>query len=268
MQPIMLQICEFIDRRNPANIRETIIEYMNSIRGLPYPYRPALHDTSKFTMLNDGMRDAWLQYLINKILLGENEQTIFDNMKLFVLLYNYIGPVNGQIIFPNPYNVNYRTVIGALIYEHFKVCEPAIGVTEKKRQEELSAKLEANAKANAEVEANAKSKSYVKTIGRIPSPAARGAEFAAQARVLKNEELARRRQGGGNRNNHTRRNKNKRKKNSKSKTKTKTKTKAKSSPKHRKAIPSSRSGSQSNRKKSKPKKSQKNVTFKRRRARK
>ena len=67
-------------------------------------------------------------------------------------------------------------------------------------------------------------------------------------------------------NNHTRRNKNKRKKNSKSKTKTKFKTK--SSPKHRKAIPSSRSGSQSNRKKSKPKKSQKNVTFKRRRARK
>ena len=67
-------------------------------------------------------------------------------------------------------------------------------------------------------------------------------------------------------NNHTRRNKNKRKKNSKSKTKTKFKTK--SSPKHRKAIPSSRSGSQSNRKKSKTKKSQKNVTFKRRRARK
>jgi len=65
-------------------------------------------------------------------------------------------------------------------------------------------------------------------------------------------------------NNHTRRNKNKRKKNSK----TKTKTKAKSSPKYKKRIPSSRSGSQSNRKKSKPKKSQKNVTFKRRRARK
>lgn len=62
-------------------------------------------------------------------------------------------------------------------------------------------------------------------------------------------------------NNHTRRNKNKRKKNSKTKTKFKTK----SSPKHRKSIPYSRSGSQSNRKKSKPKKSQKNVTFKRRR---
>ena len=65
-------------------------------------------------------------------------------------------------------------------------------------------------------------------------------------------------------NNHTRRNKNNRKKNSK----TKTKTKAKSSTKYKKVIPSSRSGSQSNRKKSKPKKSQKNVTFKRRRARK
>jgi hypothetical protein len=65
-------------------------------------------------------------------------------------------------------------------------------------------------------------------------------------------------------NNHTRRNKNKRKKNSKSKTKFK----PKSSSKYKKVIPSSRSGSQSNRKKSKPKKSQKNVTFKRRRARK
>ena len=65
-------------------------------------------------------------------------------------------------------------------------------------------------------------------------------------------------------NNHTRRNKNKRKKNSNSKTKFK----PKSSSKYKKVIPSSRSGSQSNRKKSKPKKSQKNVTFKRRRARK
>jgi hypothetical protein len=67
-------------------------------------------------------------------------------------------------------------------------------------------------------------------------------------------------------NNHTRRNKNKRKKNSN--TKSKTKFKPKSSSKYKKVIPSSRSGSQSNRKKSKPKKSQKNVTFKRRRARK
>jgi hypothetical protein len=55
-------------------------------------------------------------------------------------------------------------------------------------------------------------------------------------------------------NNHTRRNNNKRKN--------------KSFPNHRKVIPYSRSGSQSNRKKSKAKLSRKNVTFKRRRARK
>ena len=60
-------------------------------------------------------------------------------------------------------------------------------------------------------------------------------------------------------NNHTRKNKYKR--NNKNK-------KHKSSPKYRKVIPSSRSGSQSNRKKSKSKLPHKNVTFKRRRARK
>jgi hypothetical protein len=61
------------------------------------------------------------------------------------------------------------------------------------------------------------------------------------------------------RTNHTRKNKYKR--NNKNK-------KHKSSPKYRKVIPSSRSGSQSNRKKSKSKLPHKNVTFKRRRARK
>ena len=96
---------------------------------------------------------------------------------------------------------------------------------------------------------------------------ARAAGLAATAATIRDAKLKTERnkvKGGGNTNNHTRRNKNKRKKNSKTKTKFKTK----SSPKHKKVIPSSRSGSQSNRKKSKPKKSQKNVTFKRRRARK
>jgi hypothetical protein len=60
-------------------------------------------------------------------------------------------------------------------------------------------------------------------------------------------------------NNHTRKNKYKR--NNKNKNKNK---KHKSSPKYRKIVPSSRSGSQSNRKKSKSKLPQKNVTFKRR----
>ena len=258
MRPIMLQICEFIDRRNPANIRENITEYMNSIRELPYPYRPALHDTSKFTMLNDGMRNAWLQYLINKIFVvgvGEvwDPQTVFDNMKLFVLLYNYIGPVNEQIIFPNPPpNVIYFNQIGALIFQHFKVCEPVIGVTEKK----LNKKQQQTAET-----------ALSRPIGvRIKEAAAMAATIRDARRNEKRttNRSTNTKQGGGNTNNHTRRNKNKRKKNSKTKTKFKTK----SSPKHKKVIPSSRSGSQSNRKKSKPKKSQKNVTFKRRRARK
>ena len=231
MRPIMLQICGFIDGGNVVNITQ----YMNSIRELPYPYRPALHDTSKFTMLNDGMRNAWLQYLINKILLGENNQTIFDNMKLFVLLYNYIVSGDVWINATIRKNIIYRTAIGALIDEHFKVCD--IG-TRRKREE-----------AAEEVE--------------VPTPAPADAK---KRRQLGGTIRFRNPSSPKKTNNHTRRNKNNRKKNSKSKTKTKFKTK--SSPKHRKAIPSSRSGSQSNRKKSKPKKSKKNVTFKRRRARK
>jgi hypothetical protein len=112
----------------------------------------------------------------------------------------------------------------------------------------------------------------------VPNAAAAGvadvAAAAARARPVLDNYNVKRQKGGTTRfrnpnspkkpNNHTRRNKNKRKKNSK----TKTKTKAKSSPKYKKRIPYSRSGSQSNRKKYKPTKSQKNVTFKRRRARK
>ena len=246
MRPIMLQICEYIERGQTLNITQ----YMNSIRELPYPYRPALHDISKFTMLSPYMKNMWLGHLKNKILLGENEQTIFDNMKLFVLLYKYIVSDNASI---DPTNrrqdINYLTAIRALIDEHFKVCG-----TRRNREE-----------AEEEVEVHA---------ARVAGLPAAMQVANAIANPPANRPAKKPRQGGGTirfrnlsspkkTNNHTRRNKNKRKKNSKSKTKTKFKTK--SSPKHRKAIPSSRSGSKSNRKKSKPKKSQKNVTFKRRR---
>jgi len=262
MRPIMLQICVFIDGEQPVNIRE----YMNSIREPPYPYRPALHDISKFTMLSPDMKNVWLGYLINKIFVvgGEDYQTIFDNMKLFVLLYNYIGPLNPEMVFPNPpRNINYLTAIGPLIDEHFKVCD--IG-TRRNREEAVE-----------EVEVPA-----APGIARVPPAILRGRRSAPRvpgvpgvpaairaANVIVNQvegqtKKRAKTQGGGTRNNHTRRNKNKRKKNSN----TKTKFKPKSSPKYKKVIPSSRSGSQSNRKKSKPKKSQKNVTFKRRRARK
>jgi len=149
----------------------------------------------------------------------------------------------------------------------------AAGVTAKQRQEKLNAeveakkKAEAKAEAKAEVEAKEKSKSDVKTIGRNPNkPSMQAASQLAAAASAAEALRKNNRKGGGTRNNHTRRNKNKRKKNSN--TKSKTKFKPKSSSKYKKVIPSSRSGSQSNRKKSKPKKSQKNVTFKRRRARK
>jgi hypothetical protein len=179
-------------------------------------------------------------------------------------LYNYIGPLNPEMVFPNPPgNINYLTAIGPLIDEHFKVCD--IG-TRRNREEAVE-----------EVEVPA-----APGIARVPPAILRGRRSAPRvpgvpgvpaairaANVIVNQvegqtKKRAKTQGGGTRNNHTRRNKNKRKKNSN----TKTKFKPKSSPKYKKVIPSSRSGSQSNRKKSKPKKSQKNVTFKRRRARK
>ena len=279
MRPIMRRICCLIDTRQQATIGES----MTSINNF-YPYRPTPHDVSKFTMLNDGMRNAWLQYLINKIFAveGGNPQTVFDNMKLFVLLYNYIVPVGQAIVFPDhPPNINYLDVVGPLINEHFIVCQTGIeallrlstswesqeprviaaaaaaGVTAKKKQEAIEA-------AKGDTSAT-QTNSVKKATGNKPTAGSRAAAAAATAGVLRATRVNQIRHSGGNRpNNHTRRNKNKRKKNSKTKTKFKTK----SSPKHKKVIPSSRSGSQSNRKKSKPKKSQKNVTFKRRRARK
>ena len=283
MRPIMRRICFLIDARQQANIRATMDEIRNF-----YPYRPTPHDVSKFTILDDGMRNAWLQYLINKIfgVGGVDPQTIFDNMKLFVLLYNYIGPVNEQIIFPNPAPNparNYLDVVGRLIDEHYAGCQtqnadllrlsllwnsqeprviaaPALksGFDAKTRQEYIQAVA-----AKGDTSAT-QTNPVKKATGNRPTSGSRAAEVNAVKRATNIN--VQQRKGGNKPNNHTRRNKNNRKKNSK--TKTKTKTKAKSSTKYKKKIPSSRSGSQSNRKKSKPKKSQKNVTFKRRRARK
>jgi hypothetical protein len=147
------------------------------------------------------------------------------------------------------------------------------GLAAKKRQEKLNQEVKAESKKkdkNSDVRTSEVRTSDVRTIGRRVGPGARVAEAVKIAANIRNVRVSAIRNhtppppSGGTRNNHTRRNKNKRKKNSKSKTKFK----PKSSSKYKKVIPSSRSGSQSNRKKSKPKKSQKNVTFKRRRARK
>ena len=122
MRPIMRRICCLIDKREQITIEESITN-INPF----YPYNPKPHDVSKFTMLNQGMKNNWLQYLINKIFAveGWSPQTVFDNMKLFVLLYNYIGPlIGGPVVFPNPpQGIIYLDVVGELINEHFTGCQ-------------------------------------------------------------------------------------------------------------------------------------------------
>jgi hypothetical protein len=283
MRPIMRRICYLID----AGQRATIGASMDMVSSF-YPYQPTPHDFSKFTMLDDGMRNAWLQYLINKIFGagGVDPQTIFDNMKLFVLLYNYIGPVGA---FPDtPPVINYLDVVGPLIDEHYAGCktkdvnlllrtmsweseEPRVVAAFDIASADAAARAAAarvpagraagiNAKDKQLARVAPKSASFLTPIDSRLAEITKKHKSSSTAKL----DLNRVKAGGNKPNNHTRRNKNKRKKNSK----TKTKTKAKSSPKYKKRIPSSRSGSQSNRKKYKPTKSQKNVTFKRRRARK
>ena len=262
MRPIMRRICCLIDKREQTNIEESITK-INSF----YPYKPKPHDVSKFTMLNQGMKNNWLQYLINKIFAvgGWNPQTVFDNMKLFVLLYNYIGPLVPAVVFPNPpQDINYLEVVEPLINEHFTGCQ-----TENKQllilsmswKSEEPREIAATAAAAAAAKKQTKTtKSLIIPLPRPVNKAVKSAQAATDSRTIK---LQSKRPPppleGGNRTNHTRKNKYKR--NNKNK-------KHKSSPKYRKVVPSSRSGSQSNRKKSKSKLPHKNVTFKRRRARK
>ena len=250
-------------------------------------YTPAERDTSKFEnfpSVSDVcnsiyFRTKWIIYLVKCILNAflfnspQDAPSVYRNMKLFILLLKYlinqeeiagleeriIGIVQVQDVQIPDTIAETLANVGLLINSEYPNIEPACI---------LSAKAIVENEATPKVIKKSKlTKNHQQTAEAVKSTRPRVAEAAAIAANLRDAKLkSRRNQGGGNTNNHTRRNKNKRKKNSKSKTKTKFKTK--SSPKHRKAIPSSRSGSQSNRKKYKPKKSQKNVTFKRRRARK
>jgi hypothetical protein len=295
MRIIMRRICCCLDTNPIAEINNSMQKINNSIQQIQnfYPYNFDLHNLTKFKNLTNAMKKQWYDYLMRNILSIHSPEVIFNNMRLLVLLYNCIVFGNVEIQYhEKPDNLpSYLDAIGPIIDVKFKECqsgnpdllelywlwkreEPreiaaaaaaAAGVTAKKRQEELNAKVE---KVEAEkVEAEKKGNNKVKTTERKVSkgPGARVAELAAAADAIRKGIRTRSEPAsGGNTNNHTRRNKNKRKKNSKTKTKFKTKY----SSKYKKVIPSSRSGSQSNRKKSKPKKSQKNVTFKRRRARK
>ena len=265
MLPIMRRICCLIDKRVQTTIEESIEESITTINPY-YPYKPKPHDVSKFTMLNQEMKNNWLQYLINKIFAveGGNPQTVFDNMKLFVLLYNYIGPLLGRVEFPNPpQGITYLDVVGELINEHFTGCQTV-------NEDLLRLSMRWESEEPREIAAAAKKKpNPTKSLNReLPPPVNKAAAAAAAAAISRTISFKLKRPQpseppqpfeGGNRTNHTRKNKYKR--NNKNK-------KHKSSPKYRKVVPSSRSGSQSNRKKSKSKLTHKNVTFKRRRARK
>jgi hypothetical protein len=245
---------------------------------LTLQYTPPSSDILKFEDLPEqNFRNRWTYFFIYKIInifsvsqdnFEINVNALFNYLRLFILLYKYLNitadtlsiiPFNNRTI---DININLIEVVKKKVNSVFTVSCITKPV-EKKQQQTAETALSSPIVRKKEA-----------ALSRPIGVSARVAELAEIAAAKRNKKQERYRigkvqgqgQGGGNTNNHTRRNKNKRKKNSKSKTKTKFKTK--SSPKYKKRIPSSRSGSQSNRKKSKPKKSQKNVTFKRRRARK
>jgi len=92
MYIITMRICSLIDNVSPVSL-DTINVSISTITGQYYPFRPKLHDTSKFMMLLPEMKTAWSTYFINKILSSDDPQIVFDNIRLLVLLFNYIGPI-------------------------------------------------------------------------------------------------------------------------------------------------------------------------------
>jgi hypothetical protein len=147
--------------------------------------------------------------------------------------------------------------------------KPPTGVNKKELTTALDKTTKTKSKVNA-VKALAGLRGVVNIAAAVHPPSVLGTRRPRTASLpLDSPPPKKGRQGGGTirtrnphspkkTNNHTRKNKYKR--NNKIKNK-----KHKSSPKYRKINPSSRSGSQSNRKKSKSKLPHKNVTFKRRR---
>ena len=272
------------------------------------PYKPTAHDVSKFIDFRENpqeYRNEWINYLLTEIFnSGDNGDNLFNHMKLLVLLFKYLRLLpayleTAEIVIQDETQTTEQAVgIARILIGREYACatisvqnavetqqlgENGIAILTQNIQAAQDTTRERNTAATAAATAAAAApiRRVRRAVAGVPGVAAAmqvadvigiGIERAATPAPAAVKKL---RRGGGTirfrnpsspkkTNNHTRRNKNKRKKNSK----TKTKTKAKSSPKHKKVIPSSRSGSQSNRKKSKPKKSQKNVTFKRRRARK
>jgi hypothetical protein len=257
MKAIMRRICFLIDARRIIDIPA----HMDQIREF-YSYGPNPHDTSKFTRLDDFMKNLWIQYLLSKIFNQPLEsQIVFYNMKLLVLLYNYIGPLTQDILRQiHPHRHDYLDTIGPLIDESYTQCRTSdvrlVTLSDQWEMEEPRVIAAAAAAAAAALRADTPApptRQSIKALERDTKhePGAKAHKAAAEGALKKDETMKKRRgkgQSGGNRQNRTRKNKNKRKKNSKSKSH---KPNPKSKPKSRKSksIKSKR----------------KNVTFKRRR---
>jgi hypothetical protein len=229
--------------------QDLVTTLLNRVKELNI-YTPGKHDVSKFenfptlddpTTSNNTctpiyFRIKWIVYLVcgminsAKVDAGTAPSLVYKHMKLFILLLKYLINTGEESNLKD--NIMSRLV--------------ALGVVDD----------------NFGIDINDPTLHQVNILIESEYPRLeQSCELTSQARA------AAARKGGGTirirkphspkkTNNHTRRNKYKR--NNKNK-------KHKSSPKYRKINPSSRSGSQSNRKKSKSKLPQKNVTFKRRR---
>ena len=261
------------------------------------PYNPPEHDISKFMDFKTDpqyYRNNWIVYFVTEIFNSHNDgDNFFNHVVLLILLFRYLTLLPADAISDLRIEIRSRTTSNCI--EHAKAliiktyaCHqlPETDVAQEQgidlnklqddidgaardtriKNEEVNAAA-AFARANVDARADAVDAYAVRRGIYRDNDAARAAlALAAPPDHLTNK---RKRRGGGTiclrnphspkkTNNHTRRNKYKR--NNKNKNK-----KHKSSPKYRKINPSSRSGSQSNKKKSKSKLPQKNVTFKRRR---
>jgi hypothetical protein len=260
------------------------------------PYKPTPHDVSKFIDFREtpqAYRNEWINYLVTEIFNSENDgENLFNHMKLLVLLFKYLTLLPAYLetheVVIQPGREITQTAIRIaqqLIQRNYSCAQISVaqasvieGLVPAGLLQNIQAAQVTTQQRN--IDTNAAAADAVATAalpvrGRRRGVAAdaNAAAAAAQPRVLgarrtatPPENTKKGRQGGGTiclrnprspkkTNNHTRKNKYKR--NNKHK-------KHKSSPKYRKINPSSRSGSQSNRKKSKSKITQMSVTFKRR----
>jgi hypothetical protein len=266
------------------------------------PYKPTPHDVSKFIDFQTEpqyYRNRWIIYLVTEIFnSGDNGKNLFDHMVLLVLLFRYLTilPTDAIQGIPIIYDVVNRTTQRCIrdarvliaSYQCTTVLEDAVaerqGIPVEVIQHEVQAAANDTHVQNRQINSAASHYTGRAALMRINAAVAADAAdirrgrsrniaaddaAAALAALPVAQGNKRKRRGGGTiclrnphspkkPNNHTRKNKYKR--NNKNKNK-----KHKSSPKYRKINPSSRSGSQSNKKKSKSKLPQKNVTFKRRR---